>query len=367
MSDATDPPLMSREEQLMLYRLKVERELQERIISWAQLRLAVVATVVSVLVGGGVFYSINNNITTAVKDVVLTETGRQIKVMEATRERAVTEMEQLNFQSKIIERFVDETRNDLRRTKTDATEVAAQVKETQPQVRDMIESMKRLKANADEEQKKAKEFSFSFSEYFQEQQFRAKSDMNEMRANIELLERGFAVIEDLAAAIRQKEPRSELARQFAGFSERWQEARTAYDQRLSDLRRRRAIKVIHYSRPESSPERKRTAQNVIVALQEAGFTVDEWQTPTGLNDFKSAEQVASEFGLPDPRVLLDPTVIIHPRSTASDAELRSILANVGITLSPARLVAIEPAKPDILSGGGAFRPETVVLISDLGR
>jgi hypothetical protein len=365
--EATDIPLMSRDEQLQLYRLKVERELQERIINWAQLRLAIVAGLVSVLISGGVFYNINTNITAAVKDVVLTETSRQIKAMEATRERAVSEMEQLNFQSKVIDRFVEDTRTELRRTRAEANEVAGQVKDTQPVVRDMIADMRRLKTDVEEEQRRAKDSSLSFSQYFQEQQFRIKSDMNEVRANIELLERGFSIIEELASAIRQKEPSSVLARQFAGFSNQWEEARTAYERRISDLRRRRAIKVIHYARSEASPERQRRTQQVVEVLQDAGFTVEEWQTPTGLSDFKAAEHVAGEFGIVDAKPLLGTAVVIHPTSAGHFTDIASILAKVGINVPAPQLQEIVPQKQDILSGGGSFKVESVVLLADLSK
>jgi hypothetical protein len=356
-------PFMSREEQLALYRIKVERELQERVISWAQLRLAVVATVISLLVGGGVFYSINNQI----RDVVQSETKREIETMASTRQRALLDLEQINLKSREIDRFIEDTRAELRRTRNEANDVAQQVKETYPAVRDMVSSMAKLKTDVDRERDRAKQDSFLFSQYYQEQQFRAKSDRNEMRANIDLLERGFAILEDLAATIGQKDPKSELARQFAAFSNRWEEARAVYQQRLADLKRRRAMKVIHYSRPDASAEREANSRRVITALQESGFTVDEWLLPNDMTEFKAAEHVAGEFGVADPRLLLRAAFIAHPQAKASYDDIKRILEPAKLAVPPAYFLELAPKKRDILQSGGTFKIENIILISDFGR
>lgn len=381
LKEGPDVPLMTREEQLQLYRMKVERELQDRLIGWAQLRLAVVAGVVSLLISGGVFYSLN----AAVKEVVQTETSREIKAMEAVRQRAtsdmdaarqraMSEMDELHLQKKLIDRLVEDTRAELRlaradanATKAEANEVMALVRNTRPEVDKMIADMKRLRVEAEDEQKRAKENSFSVSQYLQETQFRARGDMIEMRANIELLERGFSIIEDLASAIRKKEPRSELARQFAGFSSEWDEARKAYEQRISDLRRRRALKIIHYAHSEASPERQRRTLEVVNRLQEAGYTVEEWLTPKGQSDFDAAAHVAREFGIADPKPLLGVTLVIHPKTAEHFTDIKSILEKIGINIPAAEVREIVPQKQDILTGIGSFKAESVVLLSDLGK
>lgn len=358
-----DIPVLPRDEQLALYRLKIERELQDSVLRYLQVRLAIFTGVISLLVTGGLFATINGNITSTVRDT----TEKQINSMESTRSRAVADLESINYQSRMIDRQVADIQRDLKRTKLEADDVAAQVKETYPRVEEMLVKTKQIDEEVRRDREKDKDVSFRFSQFFQEQQFRAKAETNEMRANIELLERGFAIIEELAGAIRQRDPRSELARQFAGFSERWQEVRGAYETRVADLRRRRSVKIIHYAREDASPEQKGINLHLIGTLQEAGFTVEEWQVPGSDSDFQAAERVAREFGLTDVRRLLDFAVVLHPKGLTHYEDMKAILAANKLTIPGPTSAVFAPTKDDILGGGGSFKLENVVLIAELSR
>lgn len=350
------------EEHLALYKFKMLTEIKDDILDWAKVRLGLVTTLLSLLILTGSFVGIRLLVEGQIDKLAKLPVENQIKILQDAGQIAKERVESLRFQSEHVTGLNLATMQELTRLKAEADQVRRFVKETEVTIQGVEKSAKDLKVDADQ----SKSGADLSRQYFHEQALKTKSDMLLMRNNVELLQSGFEIIEKLAAEIRQKDPQSELARQFAGFGSQWRAARESFEKRASVIKSRREVKIIHYLRHSASQERHRQSEVLVNALLAEGYTAESWTTSTGANEVEAAVEVGREFGI-DPKALLRPALIVSRASLVSTGDLAEIANKAGVRLPAVVRHELVPSKPIILGGGenGNFSASNIVVISEL--
>ena len=342
-------------EHLSLYKFKVITEIKDEILAWAQVRLALLTSVLSIIILTGSIVGIRLMVEGHIERIARAPVEQRINVLNEAGQQAKERVEALKFQSEHVVAQSIQSQHELTKLKAEAENIQRIVKQTEPSVQKALETLTQLKEGAN-----------LSTQFAHEQALRTKADMLQMRNNVELLQSGFEIIEKLAGEIRQKDPKSELARQFAGFSAQWREARAAYERRSAVIKSRRDIKVIHYLREDASPERQQQSQRFVDALLAHGYTAEGWVTRPGASEVEAAVQVAREFGV-DAKGLFQPALILSPSSALNTDDLAEIAMTLGITLPAIRRAELAPTMKEILAGGetGAFKPASIVLFAEL--
>jgi len=348
-------------EHLSLYKFKVVTEIKDEIIGWARVRLGLLASLLGFVILTGSFVGIRLLVESHIDRIAKAPVEDQIKVLQVAGQQAKDRVESLRLQSEQVTNMSVQTQHELSRLKGEADILRRFVKETETAIQSYDRQAKEIKVEAD----RLKEGNSLSTQYFQEQALRTKADMLQMRNNVDLLHSGFAIIEKLAAEIRQKDPTSELARQFAGFGGQWREARAAYERRAGIIKSRREIKIIHYMREDAPQPRHLLSQKFVDALLAEGYTAEGWATKPGLTEIEAAVDVARQFGA-DPKSLLKPIVLISPGSTLNIEDLQDIARKSGVSLPEVQRATLTP-KSELLAGGvnGTFPASSIVLIAEI--
>ena len=359
-------------EHLSLYKFKVVTEIKDEIVGWAQVRLAILTTLLSFIILTGSFVGIKLLVEAHIERIARGPVEARIKVLQEAGEQAKQRVESLRIQSDQVNTISAQTQLELSRLKGEADILRRFVKDTEPEITSAIKNMERVTKEFRAEANRIKEGATLSSQYFQEQALKSKADILQMRNNVELLHAGFAIIEKLATEIRQAEPQSELAQQFASFEAQWRAARMAHEKRAGIIKARREIKIILYLREDAPQEHHRLSQHLVDALLAEGYTAEVWWTKRGVSDIEAAVIVGKEFGI-DAKSILNPAVILDPNSPLDVTDLTEIAKKAGVVLpAVTRLeLAPEPQAPktnQILAGGenGMFKASSVVLIAELG-
>lgn len=343
------------EEHLALYKFKTITEIKEEIVSWAQVRLALLTTMLSMLILTGSFVGIKLLVEGHIERIAKAPVEQHIRVLQEAGQTARENVERFRLQSEQVSRMSFDAERDLQRLRREADNVSRVVTEIAPKIQSASNDLQRLE-----------EGTRLSSQFLQEQALRTKADMLEMRNSVDLLHAGFGIIEKLAAEIRQKEPNSELARQFAGFSAQWREAREAYQRRAELIKLRRNIKIIHYIREDAPAARQQLSTRFVDALLLQGYTAEGWVAQSN-DEVKAALEVADRFGL-NTKSLMQPAVIISPDSPLDVDDLQQIATSLGIKLPPVVRVEFTPKMKEIVAGGeggSTFAPRNIVLIAEL--
>jgi hypothetical protein len=357
----TDQPFNA-DEHLSLYKFKILTEIKDQILDWAKVRLGIGTAVLSLLILTGAFVGIKLLVAEQIERIAKAPVQDQIKVLQDAGDKAKEKVEALRLQSEHVTAQSFDAQRELTRLKAEADNVRRFVKETETTIQGVDKLAKDVRTDAE----RFKQGFASSSQHFHEQALKTKADMLMMRNNIQLLESGFGIIEKLAAEIRQKDPQSELARQFAGFGTQWREARAEYEKRAALIRVRRDVKIIHYLRDTASPERQRQSEVLVNMLLAEGYTAEGWSTKPGTSEFDAAREVGAEFGV-DPRLLLTPIVVMHPSSDVNADDVVEIAAKAGLKLPAISRQELAPKKSLIALGGdnGGFKPANIILIAEL--
>ena len=354
-SDSEHKPFDS-QEHLSLYKFKIVSEIKDEILGWAQIRLALMTTLLSFLIVSGSYVGIKLLVERHIERIAKDPVEQKIKVLREAGEKATRQVNELELQSKQATSMSIQANHDLLRIRGQAAAVREMVQESESKLKNQEEKL----AKIDEGTQLA-------SQFLHEQSLRTKADILQMRNNIELLHSGFQIIEKLAAQIRQTDPSSDLAREFSRFGGEWRKARSAYQKRASDIESRRSIKVIHYVREDAPQKQQQRSQRLLDALQAKGFTAEPWAAESGLTDIEASVVVAKRFGLDDAKVLLRPVVIISPDATINIADLKQVAKAAGIDIPEVKRMPIVPKMSAILAGGpkGSFGVNNLVLIAEL--
>ncbi len=351
----SDSKSFNTDEHLALYKFKTITEIKEEIVGWAQVRLAFLTTIISMLILTGSFVGIKLLVEGHIERIAKAPVDQHIKVLQEAGQTARENVERFRLQSEQVSRMSFDAERDLQRLRREAETVSRVVSDIAPKIQSATADLQKI----DESTRMS-------SQFLQEQALRTKADMLEMRNSVDLLHSGFGIIEKLAAEIRQKEPNSELARQFAGFSAQWREARDAYQRRAEIIKLRRSIKIIHYIREDAPAARQQLSTRFVDALLLQGYTAEGWAAQSK-DEVKAALEVADRFGL-NTKSLMQPTVVISPESPLDLDDLRQIAETLGIKLPPVVRVEFTPKMKEVLAGGeggGTFAPRNVVLIAEL--
>jgi hypothetical protein len=350
------------DEHLALYKFKMLTDIKDEILVWAKVRLGILTTLLSLLILTGSFVGIRLLVERQIDKIAREPVESQIKILQEAGLQAKERVEALRFQSEQVTSLSLATQHELTRLKAEADQVRKFVKETEITIQAVERTAKDLKAEAE----RFKQGADVSRQHFHEQALKTKGDMLLMRNNVELLQSGFQIIEKLAAEIRQKDPQSELAQQFASFGAEWRTARDAYQKRATVIKSRRDVKVIHYLRQSAPQERHRLSEAFVDRLLDEGYTAEPWTTSAGANELEAAIEVGKEFGI-DPKVLLSPVLIASPSSKASVEDLKDIARKAGLKLPGLRRIEFAPKKSLIERGGenGSFEPTNIVLIAEL--
>jgi hypothetical protein len=368
-SDHPDAPVPAQparfdvEEHLSLYKFKILTEIKDDILDWAKVRLGIVVTLLSLLIATGSFVGIRLLVEGQIEKIAKQPVEQQIQVLQTAGREAQSRVEGLKLASEQATAMSFSAQQELARLKAEANDARRFVKETEP----TIQKLEKLGLDLKKQSDSFKTSADVSRQHFHEQALKTKADMLLMRNNVELLQAGFEIIEKLAAEIRQADPQSELARQFAGFGAQWRAARDIYVKRAAVIRSRRDIKIIHYVRDDAPPLRHQQSEQLVNALLAEGYTAEGWTTNKGGSELEAAVEVAKEFGI-DPKLLLRPTVIVSPASEISIEDLKEIAARVGLSLPDVRRQDVAPNKALIQRGGenGGFKPTNIILIAELG-
>ena len=350
---------------LALYRFKVLTEIKDEVVEWARVRLGILATLLSLGILTGSYFGIHH-LVEGHMDNVGKSFNDKIKTMEDTGQQAKERIEALKYQSDSVNRLSFEAERELNRLKGEADRVRQFVQETEEKVKGLDQQTKKLRDAAEI----FKDNNREASQYLHEQVQKARADILRMNNNVELLHSGFSIIEKLASEIRQKDPQSELARQFAGFGAQWRESKALYEKRAALIQTRRDTKVIFYLREKASQQRKDQAEEFVAQLRKEGYTAESWVTSKGLDELGAVKEVGGEFGL-DPKALLRPVLVLSPASQVSIEDLGEIAAATGVKLPAVSRQEITP-NPDrksLIQGGGengGFKSTSIVLIAQLG-
>lgn len=352
----SDSKSFNSDEHLALYKFKTITEIKDEIVTWAQVRLALLTTMISMLILTGSFVGIKLLVEGHIERIAKAPVDQHIKVLQEAGQTARENVERFRLQSEQVSRMSFDAERDLQRLRREAESVSRTVNEVAPKIQSANADLQRLKEGA-----------ALSTQFLQDQALRTKADMLEMRNSVDLLHAGFGIIEKLAAEIRQKEPNSELAKQFAGFSAQWRAAREAYQRRAEVIKLRRSIKIIHYIREDAPTSRHQLSTRFVDSLLLQGYTAEGWAAQSN-DEVKAALEVADRFGL-NTKALMQPAIIVNPDSPLDVEDLRQIATALGFKLPPVVRVAFTPKMKEILAGGeggAAFAPANVVLIAELG-
>jgi hypothetical protein len=342
------------EEHLALYKFKTITEIKEEIVGWAQVRLALLTTLLSLLILTGSFVGIRLMVHSYIDQEAKEPVTAQIKAISAIHQQARDGLERLKIQSEQVNNMSVQTQHELSRLKGEAEFISKLVREIEPAIKSATQELQRIKEGA-----------ALSTQFLQEQALKSKADMFEMRNSVELLHAGFGIIERLAAEIKQKDPQSELARQFAGFSAQWHSAREAFERQAQAIKLRRNIKIIHYLREGAPKERHQMSKRLVDVLASKGYVVEGWAEPNN-DEVKAALAVADRFGVAA-KTLMQPVIVVTPDSSVDIDDLVSIAKTIGIELPQVRRHPFTPQMKEILAGGenGSFAASNFVLIAEL--
>ncbi len=359
----TRPGPFDTEEHLALYKFKMLTEIRDEVLEWAKVRVGLLATVLSLLILSGSFVGIRLLVEGQIEKIAKQPVESQIKILQDAGQQAKERVEALKFHSEQVTSMSFAAQHELARLKVEADQVRRFVKETEATIQNVEKLARELRTEAD----RFKLGADVSRQHFHVQALKAKSDMLIMGNNVELLQAGFAIIEKLAAEIRQADPQSELARQFAGFGGQWRAARDDYMKRAAVIRSRRDVKIIHYLKDDATPERHQKSEALVNALLAEGYTAESWTTSRGVTEFEAAAEVAKEFGI-DPKLLLRPVLLLSPESAVSIDDLAEIARKADSSLPAPTRHPLTPNKALIQGGSenGGFKPANIILIAELG-
>jgi hypothetical protein len=350
------------EEHLSLYKFKILTEIKDDVLEWAKLRLGLVTALLSVLILTGSFVGIRLLVAEQIERIANAPVQAQIKILQDAGQQAKERVEALRFQSEQVTNFSFDAQRDLTRLRAEADQVRKFVKDTEAALQEVEKIAKDVKLDAE----RFKQGFAASSQHFHEQSLKTKADMLMMRNNVQLLEAGFDIIEKLAAEIRQNDPQSELARQFASFGTQWREARTSYERRAATIHARRHVKIIHYLREDAPRERQRQSEQLVNALLAEGYIAEGWSTRQGHGEFEAAAEVGKDFGI-DPKLLLLPVMVLSAASQINIDDVVEIAARIGQTLPAAVRRDMVPKKALIQGGAdNGFSAANILLIAELG-
>ncbi|MFM1816681.1 MAG: hypothetical protein RLZ98_3376 [Pseudomonadota bacterium] len=351
---AEQRPMLS-DEHLALYKFKILSEIKDDILGWAQIRLAILTTVLSFIIVSGSFVGIKLLVEGHIERIAKAPVEQKISVLQAAGEQAKQRVETLRIQSEQVIAMSMTAQQELVKLRGEADMVKRVISETGPKVEQATKNLERMKEGID-----------LSTQFLHEQALKTKADILHMRNRIELLNSGFQIIDKLAAQIRQKDPESELARQFAGFSGEWRQAREAYELRAADIEVRRGVKIIHYVREDAPQAKQLRSKKLVETLLAAGYTAEGWTAETGMSDIEASVDVGKQFGL-DAKILLNPVMIVDPQSSINLADLKAIADRLGFQLPEVKRIRLSPKMKGILAGApsGTFEESNLVLIAEL--